>query len=181
MFAKLRNRKNAADPAPVQILYHEIVDAARRPEFYRDWQVPDTVDGRFEMLVLHIFFVLRRLQEEKTTDGTEDPQAEAFSQQLFDHMFLDMDRSLREQGVGDLGVPKRIRKMAKAFYGRVFAYEHGLKDGTLSDALHRNIYDGADVAEKSSAALSRYAEKQYKHIMAQSAQDLMQGKITWIS
>ncbi|TNE25520.1 MAG: hypothetical protein EP349_10515 [Alphaproteobacteria bacterium] len=180
MFAKLRSKKNAADPAPVQLLYNEIVNAARRPEFYSDWQVPDTVEGRFEMLVLHIFFVLRRLQEEKTSDGIENPQAENFSQQLFDHMFLDMDRSLREQGVGDLGVPKRIRKMAKAFYGRVFAYENGLKDGTLTDALQRNVYDGADVAEKSPAALARYAEKQYKHVMAQSAQDVMQGKITWL-
>ena len=180
MFAKLRNRKNAADPASVQLLYHEIVETARRPEFYRDWQVPDTVEGRFEMLVLHIFFVLRRLQEEKTANGTEDPQAEDFSQRLFDHMFLDMDRSLREQGVGDLGVPKRIRKMAKAFYGRVFAYENGLKDGTLAAALHRNVYDGVDVEKKSPAALARYAEKQYRHIMAQSAQDLIQGKIDWL-
>lgn len=180
MFAKLRSRKNAADPASVQRLYHEIVAAARRPEFYRDWQVPDTVDGRFEMLVLHIFFVLRRLQEEKDENGTENPPAENFAQALFDHMFLDMDRSLREQGVGDLGVPKRIRKMAKAFYGRVFAYENGLKDGTLSAALHRNVYGGADVEKKSPAALARYAEKQYEHILAQSAQALMQGKIDWI-
>jgi len=180
MFAKLRSKKNAADPASVQLLYHEIVDAARRPEFYRDWQVPDTVEGRYEMLILHIFFVLRRLQEEKDAHGIEDPQAENFAQALFDHMFLDMDHSLREQGVGDLGVPKRIRKMVKAFYGRVFAYENGLKDGKLSEALHRNVYDNATVPKESPDALARYAAIQHKHIMAQSAKDLMRGKIDWV-
>lgn len=180
MFAKLLNRKNAVDPAVIRSLYQDIVAAARRPEFYRDWQVPDTVEGRFEMLVLHIFFVLRRLQEEKDADTGENPQAEHFAQALFDHMFLDLDHSLREQGVGDLGVPKRIRKMAKSFYGRVFAYENGLKDDTLAAALYRNVYDGGSVAEQSPAALARYAEMQYNHILKQSAQDLMQGKIDWL-
>ncbi|MGB1548449.1 MAG: ubiquinol-cytochrome C chaperone family protein, partial [Alphaproteobacteria bacterium] len=93
-------------------LYTQIVAQARRKEFYTAGGVPDTLDGRFEMLALHAFLVLYRL---KRLDADELAQA------LFDMMFADMDENLREIGVGDLSVDKRVKRMVSAFYGRVVA------------------------------------------------------------
>jgi cytochrome b pre-mRNA-processing protein 3 len=116
-------------------LYSAIVHQARQPVFYESAAVPDTVDGRFEMISLHAFLVMRHLKG-------HGEQEKKLSQKVFDHMFADMDQSLREIGVGDLSVGKRIKEMAKVFYGRVVSYELAL-DGsgeTLEDALRRNHY-----------------------------------------
>ena len=88
---------------------------AREPLFYRDLDVPDTVDGRFDLLLLHLWLVLRRL---RTAEG-----GTALSQALFDHFCDDMDANLREMGVGDLTVPKRMQAFGEAFYGRTAAYD----------------------------------------------------------
>jgi cytochrome b pre-mRNA-processing protein 3 len=100
-------------PDAAQVLYEAIVAAARHPVPYADWGVRDTVDGRFDMIALHAFLVLDRLKG----------SAEAFRQELVDELFRDMDRSLREMGVGDISVGKKVRKMAEVFYGRVAAYD----------------------------------------------------------
>ena len=92
-------------------LYGAVVAQARQVVFYRDLGVPDTVDGRFELIVLHMVLLLRRLNREGD-DGA------ALRQALFDVLLDDMDRSLREMGVGDLGVGRRVKAMGKAFYGR---------------------------------------------------------------
>lgn len=124
-------------------LYRSIVAQARQPAFYGDDGVPDTTAGRFELLILHAALVMRRLRR----DG---PVGQQTAQALFDLMFKDLDRNLREMGVGDLVVPKRIRKMGEAFYGRAGAYDAGLDaedDTVLADALARNLFDsraGAD-------------------------------------
>ncbi|HEY4133644.1 MAG TPA: ubiquinol-cytochrome C chaperone family protein [Alphaproteobacteria bacterium] len=134
----LRNlfRRSGTDAAAA--LYSRLVAQARQPGFYTVCAVPDTVQGRFEMIALHAFLVMRRLK----TGGA----AGRLSQDLFDLMFADMDRNLRELGTGDLAVGKRIKKLAKAFYGRVGAYEEGLDGsaGTLESALARNAYEAAD-------------------------------------
>jgi cytochrome b pre-mRNA-processing protein 3 len=113
-------------------LYGAIVAAARRPVPYARWGVPDTVSGRFDMIALHLFLVLDRLKGE----------APEFRQKLVDEFFADMDRSLREMGVGDLSVGKKVRKMAESFYGRVAAYEKALAEGgaVLNAALVRNVF-----------------------------------------
>ena len=90
--------------------------AARHPVAYAEWGVPDTLDGRFDMITLHTFLVLDRLKGEDR----------AFRQELVDEFFRDMDRSLREMGVGDLSVGKKVRKMAEVFYGRLAAYDKAL-------------------------------------------------------
>lgn len=100
-------------------VYNLAVGRARAPVFYRDLGVPDTVEGRFEMIALHVHLLCRRL----TAAGKESGET---AQALFDHMFLDMDRNLREMGTGDLVVGKRIKKMAHDYYGRAAALEEAL-------------------------------------------------------
>ena len=118
-------------------LYEVIVTQARRIEFYEDLGVPDTVSGRFDLIVLHMFFVMRRLKKEQD-------KGLALSQALFDCMFADMDKNMRETGVGDLAVGKNIRSLASAFYGRIKAYEDCLENNKdeLSNVIIRNVYDG---------------------------------------
>ena len=122
-------------------LYAAIVEQARVPVLYQVHRVPDTLDGRFDMLVLHAFLVFRRLR-------ALGPQGEQLAQVTFDRLIEDMDRNLREIGVGDLSVGKKVKVMARAFYGRVAAYQGGM-DGTRDDlveALRRNAYRGDDDA-----------------------------------
>lgn len=116
-------------------IYAAIVTQARRPEFYSRLQVPDTLDGRFELIALHAYLVLNRLKG-------QGADAAAIAQAVFDAMFDDMDRSLREMGVGDLGVGRRVKAMAQGFYGRIAAYDKGLElgDAALGEAIARNLY-----------------------------------------
>ncbi len=121
----------------IEAIYGMIVTQAREPLFYRDLGVPDTVNGRFDLLVLHLWMVLRRL---RPMEGGTD-----LSQALFDRFCDDMDANLREMGVGDLTVPKRMQAFGEAFYGRVAAYDLALAAGEepLAQALCKNILNGA--------------------------------------
>lgn len=135
MFGRLFRRDPESD-AIAASLYGAIVAQARNPALYTALGVADTVDGRFEMVVLHTVLVVGRLQE-----GGE--RERAIAQKIFDLYNTDMDRSLRELGVGDLGVPKRMKKMAERFYGRASAYgallDAGDREG-LAAAMERNVY-----------------------------------------
>src|SRR3989304_1024649 len=115
--------------------YETIVVQARRTEFYATLGVPDTVSGRFDMVALHTFLALRRLRVDGLAPrrpraaGTDDEGAakrRALAQALLEVMFDDMDASLRELGVGDLGVGRRVRTMAEGVYGRAAAFQAGL-------------------------------------------------------
>ena len=157
------------------ILYRATVEQARQPVFYAAYDVPDTLDGRFELIALHMFFVLHRLK-------IDDPAAQQLSQDLFDTMFGDMDRSLREMGVADLGVGRRIRAMAEALYGRMAAYEAGLAadDGVLAAALRRNLYGTVRDTEPPAAALAAicgYVRATVRDLAAQPLQRLMAGDV----
>lgn len=146
-------------------IYAVIVARARCGRFYRDFGVPDTVDGRFEMIVLHAFLVLRRL---KADGGASDP----LGQELFDVMFDDMDVNLREMGAGDMGVGKRVRKMVQAFYGRIAAYDGALdgNDAHLAEALGRNLYGTISAPPDDAVdALARYVRRQAEHFEAVDA------------
>nr|WP_281351291.1 ubiquinol-cytochrome C chaperone family protein [Sneathiella litorea] len=158
---------------PAAELYAEIVRQSRNPAFYEAAAVPDTVDGRFEMVSLHAFLIMRQLKE-----GGE--RAQKLSQTLFDEMFADMDQSLREIGIGDLSVGKHIKKMAKAFYGRVAAYDaalNGEETESLQEALKRNHYGTVeDVPEEAVAILARYVEEADKRLAGQGIDNLMAGK-----
>ena len=102
----------------IEAIYGMIVTQAREPAFYRELGVADTVNGRFDLLLLHLWMVLRRF---RSADGTAE-----VSQALFDHFCADMDANLREMGVGDLAVPKRMQAFGEAFYGRGAAYDAAL-------------------------------------------------------
>ena len=134
-------------------LYIALVTQARRPEFYQQWQVPDTVDGRFDVIVLHVFLAVQALR----ADGS--PEALEFSRTLSEIFFADMDRSLREMGSTDTGTGMRVKNMAQAFYGRVQAYSDGLRDGTLPAALGRNLYREKPVGAAALQAVAAYMQK----------------------
>lgn len=153
-------------------LYSSAVEQARDPAFYLHCGVPDTVYGRFEMIALHVFLVLRRLRQGGA--GAADT-----AQALFDAMFLDMDRSLREMGVGDLGVGRRVKAMAKAFYGRIAAYDRGLDDDgdVLNDALVRDVYRGTAPAPAALAALAAYVRREAQALAGQPLGGLIEGRV----
>jgi cytochrome b pre-mRNA-processing protein 3 len=134
----------------IEAIYGMIVTQAREPMFYRDLGVPDTVNGRFDLLVLHLWMVLRRLKP--------IPGGVGLSQALFDRFCEDMDANLREMGVGDLTVPKRMQAFGEAFYGRVAAYDLALSAGEepLAQALCKNILNGEAIEQ--ARRLAAYAE-----------------------
>ena len=128
-----------APPGTIEAIYGTIVTQAREPLFYRDLGVPDTVNGRFDLVLLHLWLVLRRLKS--VGSGT------ALSQALFDHFCSDMDDNLREMGIGDQAVPKRMRAFGEAFYGRTAAYDMALAEGNeaFAGAICKNVLDGQKI------------------------------------
>ena len=120
----------------IEAIYGMIVAQAREPAFYRSLGVPDTVNGRFDLLVLHLWLVLRRFRS--------TAEAKDASQALFDRFCDDMDANLREMGVGDLTVPKRMQAFGEAFYGRAAAYDVAFDAGgdAPAKALCKNILNG---------------------------------------
>nr|HEV8009259.1 ubiquinol-cytochrome C chaperone family protein [Bradyrhizobium sp.] len=139
-----------ASRGTIEAIYGMIVTQAREPPFYRDFGVPDTVDGRFDLLVLHLWMVLRRLKPIEGGAGLAQP--------LFDRFCDDMDANLREMGVGDLTVPKRMQAFGEAFYGRAAAYDLALAAGEepLAQALCKNILNGEGI--ENARRLAVYAE-----------------------
>ncbi|MFM8746908.1 MAG: ubiquinol-cytochrome C chaperone family protein [Aestuariivirga sp.] len=160
-------------PTPERECYAAIVAAARHPVLYAGCGVEDSLDGRFDMIALHAFLVLDRL---KGADA-------AFRQALVDELFQDMDRSLREMGVGDLSVGKKVRKMAEVFYGRVAAYDRALAgpEGALTGAIARNVFPGgADAAESAGARrLAAYVQDQRAHLAGQPVAAIVAGKLSF--
>jgi cytochrome b pre-mRNA-processing protein 3 len=157
------------------VLYGALVGQARNPAFYRDMGVPDTVEGRFEMVALHVFLALRRLRA-----GGEP--GKDLGQKLFDVLFDDMDQTLREMGVGDLSVGKKIKAMASSFYGRMQAYDEGLAgtDGDkLEAALRRNILPEAAASEPHAAALAAYVRRVEGDLEAQPMSDVLAGRVAF--
>jgi len=166
-------RRNATE-APARLLYERIVAQARLPVFYERGGVPDSIDGRFELVVLHCFQVLRRLRR-------EGEAAETLRQRLFDWMFADMDASLREIGVGDLGVGRRVKRMAQGFYGRVAAYDRGLdREGpALAEALRRNLYGTVEPAPCLVEAMTAHVRADAALLARQDAADLLRGRVAF--
>ena len=166
--AKLFRRR---DPAAAT-LYGLIVAQARQRGFYLAG-VPDTVQGRYEMIALHIFLVLHRLKQ-------EGGRGADLAQDLFDLMFQDMDRNLRELGTGDLAVGKRIKALAQGLYGRIAAYEKGLAaTGELEQALTRNIFPDMAVRPELLSSLAEYLRGAVAGLAAQSYDELAVGRVVF--
>ena len=143
-------------------LYGTIVAQARVPAFYQLYGVPDTVNGRLEMIMLHAVLLLRRLEGGAGSDR-------ALGQKLFDRFCRDMDESMREMGVGDLAVPRKMRRIGEAFYGRQVVYWAALEtrdEAPLAAALQRNVF--ADASEPgASARLAAYVREAARRLAAQ--------------
>lgn len=164
-------RRNPTRDA-AELAYATVVSQARRPAFFAKAGVPDTIDGRFELICLHAFLYLHRLKSER-------PQSAALAQRFFDHMFGDLDRSLREMGTGDLSVGREVKQMAQAFYGRIQAYEQGLAGGedVLEAALGRNLYGTVEAPPAQLAVLAAYLRREAAALAGQPAAALLAGRI----
>ncbi|HWP24860.1 MAG TPA: ubiquinol-cytochrome C chaperone family protein [Xanthobacteraceae bacterium] len=141
-------------------LYGAIVAQARVPCFYRDYGVPDTVGGRLDMIILHLVLLLVRLKDESAA-------AAALGQEVFDTFCRDIDDNFREMGVGDLAVPREMRRVGEAFYGRAAAYERALAagDDELAAALTRNVFGKPSAGAQRLAA---YVRETVRVLAAQS-------------
>jgi cytochrome b pre-mRNA-processing protein 3 len=155
--------------APVDALYGAIVERARDPRFYVGGGVPDSLDGRFELVALHCYLVLRRLRQ-------GGPEAREMGQSLVDKLFADLDANLREMGAGDLGVGKRVKRMATGFYGRVAAYDAGLAAADARHALRRNLYGTAAPEAAALDAMAGYLAQADNSLAAQPLEDILAGK-----
>lgn len=153
-------------------LYAAAVDQARTPALYADFGAPDTVEGRFEQVALHVYLILRRLKGDARG-------CKKVGQKLFDVMFENMDDSLRELGVGDLSIGKKVRKLAENFYGRVAAYEDALAPGAddeaLRRALGRNVF--ADEDAPAAETLAVYVRKVASFIEEQPVARIVSGVV----
>lgn len=168
--AGLFNRRGKHERAAYQ-LYGSAVTAARDLYLYVTLGVPDTLDGRFDAICLHVYLLIRRLNQ-AGPDGVDMAQA------VFDAMFHDMDINLREMGVGDMSVGKRNRKMWEAFHGRSAAYAGAWDDGeALAAALARNVWRGAEPPAGSASALARLARAQEAMLQAQPVEALLTGTV----
>lgn len=170
MLQRFFRRQPAPDPAP---LYSAIVAQARHPVFYERLGVPDTLDGRFDLLVLHLTAVLDRL---RNADRSTSP----FGQLLFDWFITDMDRSLREMGVGDLSVPKKMKTIGQSFYGRYQAYTHAGDRDDLAGAIRRNLFTG-DGPQDVCRALADYFGALQDVLGELSDADIEAARIPWPS
>jgi cytochrome b pre-mRNA-processing protein 3 len=160
----------------IQSLYGAIVAQARSPIFYTLYGVPDTVDGRFELIVLHLVLFVRRLNA--AVPGRVRTPANVAGQELFDVFCADLDDNLREMGVGDMAVPRRMRQFAEAYYGRQAAYGAALatpEPDALEKAFARNILGTADIDDRA-ARLARYAHAAVRQLDAATDEALLVGK-----
>lgn len=162
-------RRSVRNPT-IDSVYGMIVAQARSPVFYRDYGVPDTVEGRFDMIVLHLVLVLRRLR------GISDV-VDPVGQQIFDRFCLDMDHNFREMGVGDLAVPKQMRGVAEAYYGRSGVYEAALAETAdavpLIEAIARNVFGQAE-APLGARRLAAYMHEAARQL---ATQELVSGDL----
>ncbi|WP_421929698.1 ubiquinol-cytochrome C chaperone family protein [Neoaquamicrobium sediminum] len=155
-------------------LYGEIVASARQPTFYSEWGVSDTPLGRFEMLCVHMFLFLDRAK------GSTTALADV-AQDMTDEFFKDVEHSLRELGIGDLGVPKRMKKLAKMFYGRAEAYREALAAGdtpALTAALARNIGPERE-SWPEAAHIATYVERSSALLATQPDDELLAGRLVF--
>ena len=165
-------RRNPQSPT-IEALYGAIVAQARAPVFYRDLGVADTLNGRLDLLMLHLGLVFDRL-------ARGDEPARAAGQAAFDRFCQDMDDHLRQDGVSDLKVPKDMRRLGAAFFGRQRAYISALKSGdrdALRTALRRNVY--ADEDRPGLDALTAYVETAARSLDGQDPVAVASGRIAW--
>ncbi|MCD8496849.1 MAG: hypothetical protein LRZ85_01430 [Alphaproteobacteria bacterium] len=150
--------------------------ASRRPPFYEALAVPDTMDGRYDLLLIHVFLILHRLLDRA------DGKPSDLSQALFDVCFEDIDQALRESGVGDMKIGKHMKKMMLAFNGRMHAYEKASSIGmdALEEAVARNLYGTLEtVPEQAVKIVAAYMQDNIVFLEAQGESDIAAGRVTF--
>tara|TARA_R110002020_G_scaffold474702_1_gene706799 strand:- start:7240 stop:7806 length:567 start_codon:yes stop_codon:yes gene_type:complete len=168
-------KRKKANQALVGLQYEHLTAAARSPEFYRFMDVPDTVMGRFEMISAHLLLYLRRT-------SASGPAAQGLAQDIVDAFFEDVDHSIRELGVGDVGVPKRMKKFARMFYGRAKSYGDALDAGdetALAEALRRNIFPDAPGAAPSMQPLAAWMARTARQLEDIPEEALAAGRLVF--
>jgi cytochrome b pre-mRNA-processing protein 3 len=158
-------------------LYGRIVTQARNPRFFEAYGLKDDFETRFELLVLHMFLILDRLER-------EGAPARALSQELIEYMVSDLDRNVREAGVGDVGVVKRMKHFMEAFYGRLHAYGQALEAEDRKEilrALDRNLYAATSTHLPSLEKMQNYIQRQREILRTQSLENFMQGAILFVA
>jgi cytochrome b pre-mRNA-processing protein 3 len=156
-------------------LYSAIVAQSRRGCFYLSYGVPDTVDGRFDLIVLHQALLLRRL-------GREADDIRRLGQDVFDMFCRDMDDNLREMGVGDLAVPKKMKGLGEAFFGRVGVYDRALddaEDAALVAVLARNVIGTAGVPPDGALRLAAYVRDAVRALDLQEGAEFAAGTLAF--
>ncbi|HXR94971.1 MAG TPA: ubiquinol-cytochrome C chaperone family protein [Rhizomicrobium sp.] len=151
-----RLRKSAARKEFAMRLESQLAARARAPYFFRVLNVPDTMDGRFDMVALHGWLALERLKAAKMDEA---------AQALIDVLFVGFDEALREQGTGDMGMGRRMKAFANAFFGRLHAYSGAKDEAFLADALAKNIWRGKDAGDRG-RLLARYVASARAHLAA---------------
>ncbi len=160
------------------LLFTKIVAQARKSIFYSDWCVADTLDGRFDLIILHIALVVRRLE-----DFGENKQTALLIRYLQEVLFDNMDMSLRELGVGDMSVGKKVKIMAEAYFGRATAYADALRSdditANLGPVLLRNIYRENAPEKVILDHFVSYVIAQIKYLEKQEDEDFIMARITF--
>ncbi len=172
MFATLfKPRVHDATP---QQLYGAVMAQSREPWFFATLNVPDTVMGRFDMLALHVYLLARRLAVEKSE------AASALSQDIFDLFVADLDRALRELGIGDTSVPKKKKKMVRSFYGQIEDFDECL-DGQNAELLEERVLSRyfAGTSNGDAPKLTEYMTKCVNTLKTRKFAELASGKKIW--
>lgn len=170
MFGWIRARADRQRQA--KLLYGAVVAQARSPSFYSDYGVPDTLQGRYEMIVLVLFQVLERLREAGSAH-------EELSRVVLESLFTDVDDNMREIGIGDLTVPKKVKRAAAGFYERAVAYRAALAghdEAALAAHMQQFIDAGANVAGGGRKRLARFAMAQRRALAATDIRDVIEGR-----
>lgn len=163
-------------------LYVEAVEQARNPAFYRDFGVEDSLDGRFDLIILHLWLIVARLHHIRAAENNRAEAAAKLEQRLMAVHFADMDQALRESGVGDLSVGKKVKAMAQAFYGRARAYDAAVAEldetesaAYLAEALERNVYRGRPAGDGMVGQLAEYVVMARRLLAEQPVERLLDG------
>lgn len=156
-----------------------LVDQSRHPLFFTDFQVPDTLDGRFELMSLHMVLLLRRLKDVPASDPLFS-HVRQFGQALYDTFFQDIDLSLREMGVGDMGIGRRVKQMVQAFHGRIEAYEIPSTwdqggEALLKEAVTRNLYGTCAPSPVAVEGMVNYVKHTWSALQDQPIQGIIEG------
>ena len=173
----LGTQQRKLEERPAERLYQSILQASRQPQLYAEFEVRDHLDSRFDMLCLHISLLMGRLR--MLPEDVHKP----LNQELFDRFFADMDFTLREMGVGDLGVGKRVRKMSEAFMGRLLAYTKSLErnDKTeLALVLARNIRRSHDCND-ADRRMADYVLESRDRLSAVSDNEMQAGTVDLVA